>query len=1470
MNTGDFHVDRISFNTGTRAYAPDFSICIPDTWNIFTAGEDGDRVFKAYPAEITQQDIDDEGEYGLDGIFYCEMPSLDNDDVKETLQDHGIDEFVRAMVRLMRDGDSNPTSSATTKLEFVKGENCYVMVARVDTNAGKASMAGDLGNAPASDDDEIPDGYDIWIIPCMPFSYNYVRLCCPTQSSKHADDAFAKACEMAKTVKLADPLVCDVIADINRCKSEKVDADFFVEATNKLLNTLGAARELERRPAGERFVREIRQAISKGEVSNTDDLPSGSEHTIEFFSDFANRTTYYVYELLDAYGYQKEHGVSPQDAQRMIESIGEFMTLYEANLSDDDPKEQAKIDKLGNIRKPDDYEKLRDLIEKEYPGYKSKHDTVREGQLEKEDTSPKPADEETSNEPQPASTGGYSDWWAPFPDDREPYYGGYNQQFDHNAACWLLYQDCIFFNDNEISWDGHHHALAGMQVNATYADQIPVFLERADNYAPALVDFMTTIEQDEGLIIPREMIHPVTQNALREGDLTGITLLNLQACAKSLMITSTAPHQYNVIVDPRVLAGIPDFLNLMGRLIWDMREYNGVEVPFSVTLLGTRNFDANVFYGDDGFLDKPVAGATTELCATFSEKPTITLPGEEEIEIANLPFASGFDKPDEMQSDEDFFEDSLMFTINSFPLTVAIEGTHYLGRAKRIEDIKVGDKLVLASDWENKWFTPCCIEVFNDKGETLGNLNEQSPISMSGNRELALLLPYITATVESVTPLSQRRKNAKYALMDVHMELDESVKPEQFGPVDPAVISKAKETLRLPKAERITMSKSPLSYADLKGSIDTSSMPAISENFGKDVRPDTANIATGQVDDHAAKEQSDGQIPPDEKAPAEPSRVIGYGPLAIDQLEDAIPQQLAKCVRMCQRNVVGFDFFAETFDWLKQIALGQLDQEHAKLVAQCSVDALRAQAFKGADAGELELMHLETESVVVELNAKHGFDMNGTMLHEANKSTLEELSEGAEERAAATRLVDALSLAYWDVTTKLVDVLIEVVGKKTDEQYEKDLAEWQKSADELRAELGNERDQLKSLESKAKDAAGKVSDIKARLAKAEEQEQERYQIKALIADARKESEKAADAQLAKQEAVDKQNALSGEISACEAELSNLGVLAFGKKKAKRQEIEEKRAALRKIVDEVAAREKELSALLERAGKQESLELELKGMPEDQRTSIKDELEQAKRMASKADGEVAIFKQACSAIEGRISQHDKDKPSKSSYLPSAAKAALRWRPAIAPGQASRTSAAAGTSTKSPSLGNSSGSSASAYKKGTSKWRSRRPSFSDSNPNHMTGSGLSGHNGSSYSASVGYQLNIDKPDMTHRMDIDVEGPARAFDDANAFLSEVSSAFRSRNYTGEFSFLRDFKCSRLPFTSIDTRLYVSALDADEVSPAIGLIGAVNSKFPELAFDGVVEMVRSYAGLRTIYYITSRAGSSTVNVEQKVDGLR
>lgn len=858
MGADDLHAESWSFARGNRALAPDFSIVVPDGWNVFEAAEDDERVFKAYPDGVTQADIDDGGEYSMDGIFYCEMPGMTADDAKEVLQDHGINEFVRAMVRFLRDGDANPTSSAATKVRFVKGKNCYVMVSRVDTNAGISSMFGELGSSLASlqnllgslSGEEQPGGYDIQIIPCMPFSNNYIRLYCPNQSGKYADDAFDKACGMAQSVELADPLVCDVIADFEKCKRQKVDAQFFCDTENKLINTLGASRELERKAADQRFVREAKQIVAQG-----GEIPSINAHAIEFFSDFANRTTGYAFDLLEAYRFQKEQGASEEDLQRMIDAIGKFMTLYEMILSGSDSDDQAEIDALGNIRKPDGYEELRNLIEAECPGYKKKHDAEREEKLAEADDSSESDQTADAEERASENAGGYGSWWAPFPDDCEPYYGGFNQKFDHNAACWLLYQDRIFFDDDEISWDGHHHALAGMQVNAAYADQIPVFMERSGSYAPAFGDFMMAIEQDEGLIVPRDMIHPVTQNALREGDLTGITLLNLQACAMSLMIASTAPHQYNVFVEPRVLGGIPDFLNLMGRLIWDMREYNDVEAPFSVTLLGTRSAGANVFFGDDGFLGKPVAGATTELAATFNSKPTVTLPTEEAIKTANHSFASGFDNPEEMQADESLFETSLTATMRDFPLTVAIEGTRYLGRAQRIEDIEVGDKLVLASDWNNKWFTPCCIEVFNDKGETLGNLNEQLSISMSGNRELALLLPYVTATVESVTPLSKRRKNAKHALLDVHIELDESVKPEEFAPADPAVVSKAREMLRLPKAERITMSKSQLTLADLKGTIDTSSMksPDGSASAAADSKQDTH--ATEREDETRGEEE---------------------------------------------------------------------------------------------------------------------------------------------------------------------------------------------------------------------------------------------------------------------------------------------------------------------------------------------------------------------------------------------------------------------------------------------------------------------------------------------------------------------------------------------------------------------------------------------------------------------------------------
>ena len=119
------------------------------------------------------------------------------------------------------------------------------------------------------------------------------------------------------------------------------------------------------------------------------------------------------------------------------------------------------------------------------------------------------------------------------------------------------------------------------------------------------------------------------------------------------------------------------------------------------------------------------------------------------------------------------------------------------------------------------------------------------------------------------------------------------------------------------------------------------------------------------------------------------------------------------------------------------------------------------------------------------------------------------------------------------------------------------------------------------------------------------------------------------------------------------------------------------------------------------------------------------------------------------------------------------------------------------------------------------------------------------------------------------VDIEGPESAFDKANAFLAEADEAFRKGHLTGKFSFMSDYECAHLPFTSIDTRLYVPEMDMDETSAALGLIAGLNKECPQLSIDGIVEMVRSHAGMRNTYHVISDAGDDSITAEQEIEGL-
>lgn len=106
-----------------------------------------------------------------------------------------------------------------------------------------------------------------------------------------------------------------------------------------------------------------------------------------------------------------------------------------------------------------------------------------------------------------------------------------------------------------------------------------------------------------------------------------------------------------------------------------------------------------------------------------------------------------------------------------FPISASLEGTAYEGRNARIENVRVGDKLIFKADYNNSYYSPVAIEVFNSNNGSLGYIQQHydydSCIDLSNLELIARYKDELIATVESVTPLSARRKNAKYALMDI-------------------------------------------------------------------------------------------------------------------------------------------------------------------------------------------------------------------------------------------------------------------------------------------------------------------------------------------------------------------------------------------------------------------------------------------------------------------------------------------------------------------------------------------------------------------------------------------------------------------------------------------------------------------------------------------------------------------------------
>lgn len=183
----------------------------------------------------------------------------------------------------------------------------------------------------------------------------------------------------------------------------------------------------------------------------------------------------------------------------------------------------------------------------------------------------------------------------------------------------LLSDYCVCFDDGMITWDGHHHAATGLHVDNEKVPELTEFATQGgfddlNDYLNCFVDgFLNNlVEADEDLIVPRSAIHEALYPMLREGDLTGLVLADFCGCNKALVIDNPAPDAYCVMYDTRIARGIPQFFNLVTRMLWDMRQglRSQQGASFKVTFVAAKNVDLSTLVVDDvtdvpGVQEKP-------------------------------------------------------------------------------------------------------------------------------------------------------------------------------------------------------------------------------------------------------------------------------------------------------------------------------------------------------------------------------------------------------------------------------------------------------------------------------------------------------------------------------------------------------------------------------------------------------------------------------------------------------------------------------------------------------------------------------------------------------------------------------------------------------------------------------------------------------------------------------------------------
>lgn len=577
---------------GMKVEGRRFDIDVPDNWYVAHGDEANGRPFVAAIWPPREGEDIEFPTYGNVSVLYCELPDIDLDkegSVWSHVKTCGVRDFIHA-IHMVLNYPNPDTFEGIVGPKFVSEEI-------IEANG----VACEVLKVKQLFDDYSTEYH---IKPLALDNCDYLR-CIACNSYGIGEKAFHKlVCDIASSVTQHSTIVPKCEEQLDRALREKISVSDFNEMVSNFAIPYAYVFSLSFEPV-----------MNRAEILNPN--LSQSDLYLKLYGDRAELVNgRYVYwmRLLDAVEAQLAHGTSTADAAAMLEKLWCQEKQLIPQLAPVAKSNWSFIKRHGLFDPPQErlaFEKRAGQLADELGCKLESHDGV-----EYEGYDENGADEAPSD-----------DAFVPIP----------------NFVLGLLAEDYLYFPDDTISWNGSHHEISRVDVNfmmrSGLMDRVHdawcADMDDIEEVSQFLVNILNEIEEDEALHVPKELISDIIRGPVCDGmnigaggDLTGITLANLAAMASSIRLDDEiSPDTYMLMYDTRLAKGIPQFFNLMGRLIWDMRACSKslAGKSFTVNFVGVRNVDADVLYGDEAVRSVPGAQRARKSLVVKSA-PEITLP----------------------------------------------------------------------------------------------------------------------------------------------------------------------------------------------------------------------------------------------------------------------------------------------------------------------------------------------------------------------------------------------------------------------------------------------------------------------------------------------------------------------------------------------------------------------------------------------------------------------------------------------------------------------------------------------------------------------------------------------------------------------------------------------------------------------------------------------------------------------------